>query len=205
MKLVLVGGGGHCKSVMDSAKSTNKYECIVTTDNTVSECKFINLNVVGNDDILIKLFDEGYCLGIVTVGSIESTALRRELANKLIEIGFKLETIIDPSATVSNYSKIGNGCFIGKKAIVNADSKIGDNVIINSGAVIEHDCIIGDFSHISVNSVICGGVLIGNDTFIGANSTIIQSVRIGSKCVIGAGSLILKDVPNGMKVYGVWK
>lgn len=203
-KLVLIGGGGHCKSVLDTIYATGMYSEIVITDydnprgSMILECK-----VVGTDDEFPELFRQGFRHAFVTVGSIRDTRMRRRAYEKAKKLGFSFPTIIDPSAVIASSAQVGDGVFIGKKAVVNADVVIGDMSIINTGAIVEHDCSIGDFSHIAVNAVVCGGVRIASDVFIGANATIIQGVNIGMNNVIGAGAVVNKNLPQKCVAYGV--
>ena len=203
-KLIMVGGGGHCKSVLDAALRLNIYSEIVITDPILpNDMKILGCNIVGPDEVIPQLKSEGFTDAFVSVGSIEDTNVREHLAEMLVAQGFSLATIIDPSATVSEYTQIGEGTFVGKNAVINADVKIGKHCIINSGSVVEHDCFVGDFSHISVGSILCGNVRIGSGSFIGAGSKIIQGIDIGSHVIIGAGSVVLTNVNDKNKVFGV--
>ena len=205
-KLVMVGGGGHCKSVLDVAQRLNIYSEIVITDPELPMgTKILDCNVVGDDQIISQLKKDGFTDAFISVGSIDDTVLRKRLAEMVNSQGFSLATIIDPSAVVSKYVQIGEGTFVGKNAVINADVKIGSNCIINTGCILEHECVVGDFTHISVGSILCGSVRIGNESFVGAGSTIIQGVGIGSRVIIGAGSLVLSNVGDGSKAYGVIK
>lgn len=204
-KIVLIGGGGHCKSVLDTLINLKVYRDIFITDQAfVSGLDIFGAQFAGNDDVLPDLFREGVREAFISIGSIKSPAARQQLYKKARDIGFDFPSVIDRSAYTSGSAVVGKGVFVGKKAVVNADSKVDDFAIINTGSIIEHDCYVGKFSHIAVGATICGNVNIGNDTFVGANATIIQGVRVGMKSVIGAGSIVLRDVPENSKVVGVW-
>ncbi len=202
-RLVLIGGGGHCGSVLDTAKRMNLFEEIVITDKSMAAGnRFMGCRVAGGDDVLPRLFQDGFGMAFVSVGSIKSARLRKELSQTAKEAGFDFPNIIDPSAVVSDYAVIGKGIFIGKNAVVNAGARIGDMAIINTGAVVEHGCRIGAFSHVSVGAVVCGDSEVGDSVFVGANATVIQGVRIGMNSVIGAGSVVLRDVARDSIVRG---
>ncbi len=205
-KLVLLGGGGHCRSVSDSLYSLGIYVHIVVTDTYLPIGYKINgCEVVGDDDILETLYDRGYYHGFIAVGGIKITSARRELYEKALSIGFLFPTVIDPSCVVAVNSEVMEGVYVGKRAIINSSCFVGSNAIVNTGAIIEHNCHIGEFSHISVGATVCGDCVIGHDTFVGANATIIQGIRIGANSIIGAGSVILADVPENTTAIGVWK
>ena len=202
-KILLLGGGGHCKSVLDSIYDLNKYDDIGIIDKQENVGKTIlSTLIIGTDADLQSLFDQGYKEAFVTVGSIGDVTLREKLTRVAENIGFRLPTIIDPTSSVSKYSELESGIFVGKQAVINAGSRIENGAIINSGAIVEHDCEIGSYVHISPGSVICGEVKIGEQTHIGAKTVVKQQVVIGRNTTIGMGSLVLKNVRSNIIAYG---
>lgn len=196
-KMVLIGGGGHCKSVLDTLFRLNRFSEIVITDPCLPVgTEVLGCRVAGDDGMLPELFAAGFRNAFVTVGSIKSTDRRRDAYTRAVGIGFVFPAVMDPSAVVADSATVADGVYIGKNAVVNADAVIGTMAIINTGAVIEHDCRVGEFTHVAVGVVVCGGAEIGKDAFVGANATIIQGVRIGMKSIIGAGSVVCGDVPE---------
>lgn len=202
--LILIGGGGHCKSVLDTAIRMDRFSEIVITDNKVpAGTKIMGHTIVGNDGLLPKLFQEKGKEAFISIGSIKSTKGRIDVFKMAKEIGFDFPVIIDPSAEVAESVKLGAGIFIGKNAIINACTQIGDMAIINTGAIIEHGCSVGKYVHVAPGAVLCGDVKIGQNAFIGSNATVIQGVTIGMNCVVGAGSIVLCDVPKNSTVVGI--
>ncbi len=203
-KLVLIGGGGHCRSVLDAALRSNCFDEIVITDTQLKiGGKILGCTIAATDAELPKLKAGGFDFAFVSIGSIKSTKLREHLADQAEQLGFRFPVIIDPSATVSANAVIAEGTFVGKHAVINAGASIGKHCIINTGAIVEHDCSIGDFTHVSVGAILCGAVHVGKSAFIGAGSTIIQEVRIGAKTVIGANSTVIRNVSDGQTLYGL--
>lgn len=186
-KIVLIGGGGHCHSVIDVIEQANKYEIIgiVDTKENIGK-KVLDYEVIACDDDLETIFLS--CKNaFITVGHIESNKIRVKIYNKLKQIGFNLPLIISSLAYVSKYSFIEEGTVIMHHALINANVKIGKNCIINTKALIEHDSIIEDNCHISTASVINGGVLVKENSFFGSNATSKQGIEIEG--FIKAGSL----------------
>ncbi|HOM02481.1 MAG TPA: acetyltransferase [Acetivibrio sp.] len=202
-KILLIGGGGHCKSVLDSLLDLNEYDDIGIIDSMGNiGSTVLGIPILGSDKDLPSLYKAGYRHGFVTVGSVGNPALRIKLFNTLCEMGFIIPNIVDASAKVSKHTQIGKGVFIGKQAIVNAGAVIGNGAIINSGAIIEHDCEIGEFVHIAPGTVLCGGVKVGKHSHIGSNAAVKQQVCIGSNCLIGMGSVVTKDIGDNITAYG---
>ena len=203
-KLLLIGGGGHCKSILDALYRCDDYEEIgIVERDSHAGSKILETYIVGTDDDLPDLFQKGYTDAFVSVGSVGDSSLRHKLYQKISDIGFHIPNIIDPTAGIGAGCHLEAGVFVGKRAIVNADTVIEKAGIINTGAVIEHDCRIGAFAHVAPGAVVCGNVSIGGDSHIGANATVIQGVRIGEGVTIGAGSVVVKSVPDFQKYCGV--
>ncbi|NRD79385.1 acetyltransferase [Bacillus sp. BRMEA1] len=202
-KLLLIGGGGHCSSVIDVLQENNSFDeiGIIDTKEKIG-MKFCSLTYIGSDDDLKELYNQGYSSAFITVGSVINPMLRIKLYKLIYDIGFNIPNIISNTAIISNSSTFGNGIFVGKGAIINARTFIGNGSILNTGCIIEHDCRIGEFVHIAPGTTLSGGVIIGNKSHIGTNSTIIQGINIGENTLIGAGSVVVNNIGNGKKAFG---
>ena len=191
-KLILVGGGGHCKSVIDVAESAGfQIQGILDIPENVGK-KVLGYSIVGTDDQIPDYVNDAEF--IVTVGHIKDASLRIKLHQKIVDAGGTLATIIASSAHVSKYAQIEEGSVVMHQAVVNADASIGRGCIINTFANIEHDAKIGDYCHISTGAMINGNCVVGNETFFGSQSVMVNGLEITSGCVIGAGSLIRKNI-----------
>ncbi len=189
-KIILIGGGGHCKSVIDVIEQEKKFEIqgIVDKANNIGS-NILGYKVIATDDNLQKLAQK-FKYALVTVGQIKSPTTRKKLFDLAVKSGFSLPSIISPKAYVSKHSSLGKGVVVMHNAIVNANTSIGDNCIINSKALIEHDCVVSEHCHISTNVTINGGSKIGSGSFVGSNVTTKESIVIEEKSFIKAGSLV---------------
>lgn len=202
-KILLLGSGGHAKSVVDAIEQSGKYEIAGFLEVAEKQCfTYKNYHVIGTDDDMHMFYQQGIHYAFVTVGYMGDNTIRESLYKKLKEAQFCLPVIKDSSAVVASDAKLGAGVFIGKHAIINADVKVGTMCIINSAAVVEHDCQIGDYSHIAVGAVLCGAVSIKERVLIGANATLTQGVTIQEQAIIGAGSVVICDIPSYVSVVG---
>lgn len=201
--IILIGGGGHCKSVIDTIKSSGNFNIVGILDLREKLDMDINgVKIIGTDEMLKYYFNNGVKNAHISLGSIGDSKHRIKLFNYAKSIGLNFPPIIDRTSVMGSNVEIEEGVFIGKGCIINVDTKIGSHSIINSGAIIDHDCIIGSFCHISPGTTISGEVSIGDNTHIGTNSTIIQNIDIGSNTLIGAGSVVIKDISSNIKAYG---
>ena len=189
-KIILIGGGGHCKSVIDVIEQEGKFQIIGIVDKPeLLGIKVLGYPVIGNDSDLSDLFKK-YRYALVTVGQIKSSSLRVRLFRLAIKVGFTIPNIISPCAYVSKHATIGQGTVIMHGALVNANAKIGENCIINSKVLIEHDAVIGNFCHISTNTVINGTTIVGQGSFLGSGVITSQNVKVKKNSFIKAGSLV---------------
>ena len=185
--LILIGFGGHAKSVADSVERAGQFRIVGYTD---LEDKHNRFSYLGTEESLKRLFDRGITNAFIGIGYLGKGHLRENLYAKLKEIGFSLPSIVDPSAVVSEHCVIEEGVFIGKNAVVNAEAVIRKMAIINTHVIIEHECEIGPFSHVAVGAVVCGHVKVGTGCFIGANSTLVQNINVCDGAFIRAGAVI---------------
>ena len=205
-KIVLLGCGGHAKSVIDAIEGQNKYQIAgFVTNDGLGDPNYRGYKIIGDDDSLPKIFDSGIKNAFICVGFMGKSKARNILYQKLTEIGFELPVIADKTAIIASDAIIGDGSFIGKRAVINSNAKIGKMTIINTGAIVEHDCTVGDFSHISVGTVLCGSVSVNMSCFIGASSVVIQGKTIDSDVIVGAGSTVIRDICPGETVKGLVK
>jgi sugar O-acyltransferase (sialic acid O-acetyltransferase NeuD family) len=210
-KILLIGGGGHCISVLDSLISNYDYASIGIVDKGGSQSinpentlkSILDIPIVGDDKDLARLHAEGFTDAFITVGSIKDCTIRKKLYQIVKQIGFHIPNIIDKSSVVSPYASIGEGIFIAKNAVINTNVRIGNCAIVNTSSIIEHDCCIADFVHIAPGSILSGNVHVDKDSLIGAGCVIKQGIRIGAGTIIGMGSVVLKDIGDHVIAYGI--
>ena len=187
-KLILLGGGGHCKSCIDVIEQEGNYVIAGILDNKeLLGQKILDYDFIGTDDDIAKFVSEGYAF-LITVGQISTPSIRKKLFALLSSHGAQLATVISPRAYVSKHAKIGKGTIIMHDALINASVSIGKNCIINSKALIEHDVNIEDFCHISTSAVINGGVTVKEATFFGSNAVSKEYIMTEKEDFIKAGS-----------------
>lgn len=192
--LILIGGGGHCKSCIDVIEAENKYKIIGIVDiKEKVQQKILNYKIIASDEDLPNLIKE--CKNfLITIGQIKNAARRIEKFNYLKNLGAKFPVIISPKSYVSKYAKVKEGTIIMHNVFINSKATIGKNCIINTSALIEHDVIIGDNCHISTASTINGECVLGEKIFVGSNSVIANNVSIAKDTIIGAGSVVIKSI-----------
>ena len=188
LKVLLIGGGGHCRSVIDVIEQENIYTIagIIDTKELVGT-EVLGYKVIGCDDDLPHLH-KTYKHAVVTVGQIRSNDLKIKLFNMLKNIGYNLPVIISPLAYVSKHAFVDEGTVIMHQSLINANVKIGKNCIINTKALIEHDSVIEDNCHIATAAIVNGGTVIKTNSFVGSNAATKEYVEVTG--FIKAGSVV---------------
>lgn len=190
--LILVGGGGHCRSVIEAAESAG-YSILGVLDMPENIGKeILSTKIIGTDDDISAYVDKAEF--VITVGFIKNPEIRIKLYNKIKETGGKLATVIASTAYVSKYAAIGEGTVILHQAFVNAGAEVGDNVILNTATNIEHDAVVGNQCHISTGTMVNGGCRIGDRCFIGSQSVLANGISVGDDIIVSAGSFVRKSI-----------
>ncbi len=195
--LLLLGGGGHCRSCLDVIETTGKYEIAgIVQPQSDGQAPVLGYPVLGDDDDLLVLLQR-YSHALITVGQIKTPAIRQSLYQRVQELGGTLPVVVSPLAHVSRHATVEAGTIVMHGALVNAGAHISANGIINSQALIEHDVHIGAHCHISTGARVNGGVRIGTGCFIGSGAILREGITIGDGAIIGAGRTVMRDVPAG--------
>jgi len=201
-KIILIGGGGHCKACIDVIEQTAAFEiCGVLDRSDLVGTRVLGYSIIGTDDDITSYRDQGYAF-LVTVGQIKTPAVRMQLFRQLKACKAELPYVISPSAYVSPHAKIGEGTIVMHQAVINADVRIGENCIINTGAAVDHESVIGDHTHLSTFSVTNGNCSIGDQVFVGSHATIANGIRIERCSVVGAGAVIIKNIDHSGTYVG---
>ena len=106
--------------------------------------------------------------GIPVIGGIAS----------LSELRKSYDLLIAPSAYVSPYAQLGNGCVILQNASVQNGAVVGNGVLLNAGAEVHCDAVVEDYVLIYANSVIRTGAKVGRYARIGSNVTVCNSAVV---------------------------
>jgi sugar O-acyltransferase (sialic acid O-acetyltransferase NeuD family) len=189
--LLLIGCGGHARSLVDLIESTEKWHIhgLVGLPEQVGSC-VLGYPVIGSDADLPSL-REASTAAVLAIGQLSDPRTRQRLTGQLEQLGFHCPAVISPHAVVSRHAQLGPGTTVGHGVIVNAAAVVGSHCILNSGALIEHDVQIGDHCHISTGALVNGGVRVGSGSFIGSGAMIREGLELPDQTVIGAGKRVM--------------
>ncbi|MFZ4705048.1 MAG: acetyltransferase [Bacteroidales bacterium] len=201
-KIILIGGGGHCKSVIDTIESEGRFDIagIVDIPGKLHDT-ILGYEIFASDEDISRLALE-YKYFFIAVGLIRDFRPRLNMYEKLQKLGCEMPVVISPKAYVSPHAIIAAGTLIMPFAFINAGVSIGQNCIINTSSIVEHDTVIGANNHISTACVVNGTCVIGDNNFLGTNATLLNNLLVGNNNLIGASSVVVKNVGDGLKLFG---
>lgn len=195
--LLIYGGGGHAKAVMEMAQAIGQY-CLagIIDDNLPAGRQVLGVPVLGTRAVLAEVVGRGVHLAANGVGGILDINIRVEIFSLLEQHGFSFPSLIHPRAVVEPSAQVAEGVQIFAQAYVGSQAILHPRCMINTNAVVSHDCEIGAYTHIAPGALLAGHVRVGERTLIGMGVTTAIGVRIGSGVRIGNGAIILADVPD---------
>ncbi|MCK5579888.1 MAG: acetyltransferase [Candidatus Omnitrophica bacterium] len=195
-KIIIVGGGGHAKVLLDILKMNNA-NILGFVD--IKETDFPE-EYLGKDEALSDQYSPQDIALVNGVGSVKRPEQRQKVFEYFKSLKYEFVPVVHPRATISESAEVGEGVQIMANAVVNPGSVVEDNAIVNTSASIDHDCKIGAHSHIAPGVTLSGNVHVGVGCHLGTGTTVIQGITIGDRVLIGAGEVVRKDVTNGKRV-----
>ncbi len=173
MKLLLIGAGGHARTVMDAVMD-NGHRIVAYAAPAPSA--WLDADRIQDSKAVATDYD-GIVMGI---GGVAPPALTSRLAlfRDYLAKGFEAPAIQHSSALVSPEAAVAEGALILTRAIVNPGAQIGPGVIVNTGAIVEHDTKIGAGAHVAPGAIVLGGVSVGEGAMIGAGAVVLPGAVV---------------------------
>lgn len=202
--IILLGGGGHGKVVVDIIEKQRQFNLVgvLDSDLPIGE-SLLGYTILGREKELPALVSQWDLHGmIIALGDNWSRSTAVERIQKVLP-HLRFVNAIHPCAQIGKEVTLGVGNVIMAGCVINSGSRIGHFCICNTNCSIDHDCAVADFVSFGPNSCAGGNVHVGAYTAIGLGANIIQEIRIGEHTVVGAGSTVINDLPSHVVAYGV--
>ena len=195
--LVIIGSGGHAKSVANVAKSCG-YKVLAFVDDKNAGTNLLNIPIINSNETIKKYSDQNF---FIAIGNNATRKLvSKEYKSKLPQANFP--SLIHKSSVIGISCEIDEGTILMAFSHVGPASKIGKFCIINTSSSIDHDCNIRDFTSIAPGVVTGGNVNVGSQSALGIGAVIKHGIDIGNNTVVGANSFVNKNVGNSVVAFG---
>ncbi len=196
--LVIYGGGGHAKSLIELIQAEGQYHVAgILDDHLPVGSQILKVPVLGGGDFLARLRTQGIGLCVNAVGGIGDITPRLKIYEKIKAAGVRVPTVIHPRAYIEPSASLAEGQQVFFNTYIGSDVHVGFGCILNTGSIVSHDCVLGDYVNISPGAILAGAVMVGERTLIGMGVTINLGVKIGSGARIGNSAVVKADVPDG--------
>jgi sugar O-acyltransferase (sialic acid O-acetyltransferase NeuD family) len=199
--LIIVGAGGAGKEAAWIAQRSGRWHVVGFFDDgkPVGEEIVPGSKVIGSTaDLLAKKGDRASVH--VAIGRND---VRRRIAESLLNAGYSLATVVDPTAVIAETASLGDGAYVAQFAIVGPSVKIGRGAILNVNCNVGHDAVVGDFCQICPGARVTGGATLGPGAFIGSNAVVLPGGSVGDWATLAAGSLAANEIPASATAIGV--
>ncbi|MDE7366053.1 MAG: acetyltransferase [Lachnospiraceae bacterium] len=192
-RLIILGCGGHARSILDILHGNHMTNEIILVDEHAGENEYIMSHPVLKD---YKFEGQELIFPAIGDNGQREVVLNRFMNQQCI-------TIVSCQAYVGENVVLGKGTLIAHRVHLGPEAHIGMGCIINTGSIVEHETEIGDFVHVAPGTTICGRCHIGSRVMLGAGSTVIDKITICSDVTVGAGSVVVHDITQPGTYVGV--
>lgn len=200
--LIILGAGGMGRQVYFFAKSCTGYQKEYTIKGFLDD----NPHAMDGFDtfppLLGTISDYQIQKNDVFFNSIGDVKAKKICINKILKRGGEFITLIHPTATISEGSKVGKGCMFSVRSGMGVESEVGDFCLVQDNAIIGHNVYVGNFARIDCNVVLIAGVSIEDDVCIHTSSVVNHNIHIGKGATVGALSFVIRNVKPGTTVLG---
>jgi sugar O-acyltransferase (sialic acid O-acetyltransferase NeuD family) len=195
--IIVYGGGGHGKTLIDLLRTLRVFRIIGILDDGIEAGQSImGVPVLGGGEKLGDIHSQGVRQAVNAVGGIGDISIRMKVFQRLKESGFICPAVVHPRATIEPSASIAAGVQIFAHAYIGCEAQVSFGCIVNTAAVVSHDCILGEYANISPGALLAGEVEIGPQVLIGMGATINLQVKVGAGARIGNGATVKEDVPT---------
>ena len=202
-RIIVIGGGGHAKAVIDVLERQGRYAIAGYLD--IHQPKGHRClgyeNVEEKDDFRRAAKDLGARGGIIAIGDNAKRALLAAAVRAVLP-EFHFVTAVHPSAILGKNVVVGAGTVVMAGVVINPDTRVGEHCIINTRASLDHDNLLGSFVSIAPGVTTGGNVAVGDSSAVGLGANIIHGIIVGEHAVIGAGSTVIENIPSYVVAFG---
>lgn len=185
--LVILGFGGHARSVADVALHLG-----------FAQLRFVDANSRPGESFAgfpaTSEMPDPLPPGWMVLPAAGDNSRRCAQFEEITLRGWPTMALVAKTAHVGYGVSVEPGSFVASRAHLGPMAAIGRASIINTHALVEHECTIGSYSHVAVNATIAGRCKVGDHVFVGAGATVIDGIRVADRVVIGAGATVVTDI-----------
>lgn len=190
IRLLVVGAGGHGRSVAEAAVLSDQFEVVGFLDD-----RLLVGTTVFNAVVLGSIASMSQHLAAIdqAIVALGNNTLREKIFQQLTEAGFKFASVVHPRSIVSPSASLGAGSVVMAGAIVGTEASLGIGTIVNCGAVVNHQAKVEAYGHLGVNASMAGGTVLGRNAWMQAGTAIGFGVCVSPGSILQPGVSVMKQ------------
>ncbi len=202
--IVILGSGSHGVDILDSLLECNRlserYKPLGFLDDRPAQTSVHGFPILGGLETVSQFETEVQF--VTAMGSATSYRAKPALLDGLGIPRQRWATVVHPSACLSQWAEIGQGCVILQQCTLSAGCRVGDQVVMLPGCRISHDTTVCNYNTLATGVILSGHVEVERNCYLGAGSLVRERLRLGEGCLLGMGSVVVKSVAAGARVAG---
>ena len=200
-RIILIGDGLAAVQALSVVNRLPHLRAVGILDDDSSKLgnSVMGVPVIDRIDAASKLWDES-AFDVALCLMPNARAYRREIFEKLRELGIPFANVIDPSVCLEANVELGQGNLILANCRLAPCSSLGDNNILSAYVNLDHHSRIGSHCTFGPAVFTSGEVVIGDDVKFGTGVFIEPLVTIGDNCVVASGVVLVGPVAENSVV-----
>lgn len=199
--LLIFGGGGHGKILIDLIRAMGTYRIIgIIDDGLPIGSEILGVPILGGTPSLGEWYTRGVHLAVNGVAGIGNVDARLKIFDILTRAGFAFPVLVHPSAVIERSAFLAAGVQILARAYIGGSVKVGFGSVLNVGCIVSHDSVLGKVVNLSPGATLAGNVRVEDYSQIGMLASVNLNITIGERSQLGNGCTVKANVPPRTRV-----
>lgn len=204
IRLIIIGAGGVGQEIIWAVRNINAscshYEILGYCDDDPAKKGTViySTSVLGTPEDIDRTLDEKPSF----LCAIGDNVKRVKAVKRILSLGWRPATIIDPSVIIAEGVAAGEGTYIAAGCILSPYAQIGNYVLINHHCSIGHNSVLEDFVQVSPGGRISGGCRVKEGATLGSNAVVAPGKVLGRFATLGASSFAMTDITDNVTAIG---
>ncbi|HEV2874837.1 MAG TPA: acetyltransferase [Thermoleophilaceae bacterium] len=204
-KLLLAGAGGFARETAEAVRAVNAVRPTWLLAGFLDDDPSMHGTSIGGVPVVGPIeaaHDHPDAEIVICTASPDAHLSRGLIADRLGLDDERYATVVHPTATIGESSRVGAGSVLLAHADLTADVVVGRHVAVMPQVVLTHDVRIDDCATIASGVTISGGCHVAEGAYVGTGVCLRERITVGERAMVGMGSVVTRDVPSERLWFG---